>query len=69
MTKVQTAVPASQPALTEQELGEIYIEVLRNISVSRATGMYTDNEAQRLADAVREFYDRLDDAIHRRTVL
>jgi hypothetical protein len=66
MTKVQTAVlPASQPALTEQKLGKIYVEVLHNISVSRGTGMYTDNEAQRMADAVREFYDRLDDAIHR----
>ena len=66
MTKVQTAVPpASQPALTEQELGKIYVEVLHNISVSRATGIYTDSEAQRMADAVREFHDRLDDAIHR----
>ena len=57
MTKVQ---PAPQSALTEEQLGNVYVQVLHNISV-RALG--TDAERQVMADAVREFYGLLTEAI------
>jgi hypothetical protein len=57
MTKVQPAAPL----FTEKELENIYMKVLHSISV-RAIG--TDMERQAMIDAVREFYDLLDEAIH-----
>jgi hypothetical protein len=58
MTKMQ---PATQSGvLTEEQLGNVYVQVLHNISV-RAVG--TDAERQAMGNAVREFYDLLTEAI------
>ena len=51
------------PGLTKQELGQIYIAVQHNISVIRGMGVHTDKERQAMADAVREFYGLLTEAI------
>jgi hypothetical protein len=49
--------------LTEQELGQVYIAVQHNISVIRGMGVHTDKERQAMANAVREFYGLLTEAI------
>ena len=46
--------------LTEKELARIYVQVLRTISTR---GPQADAERQAMADAVREFYDLLTDAM------
>ena len=51
------------PGLTAQQLGTIYAQVLHNISVTRAAGMYTDHETQAMADAVRQFHELLSAAL------
>jgi hypothetical protein len=61
MTKVQPA-PRSG-VLTEEQLGNVYVQVLHNISVRAVS---TDAERQAMADAVREFYDLATDAIRPR---
>jgi hypothetical protein len=62
-----STIPANEilrsGGLTEQELGKMYVQVLHNISVTRAAGIYTDSERQAMADAVGEFYDLLHQAI------
>ena len=52
----------SQQSLTRQELEKIYAQVLHNISVVRRA-TYSDRKRQAMADAVREFYDLLTEAI------
>jgi hypothetical protein len=47
------AIPSVAQGLTEQELGKIYIEVLRNISVLHRA-FRTDSERQAMADAVHD---------------
>ena len=54
--------------LTESELGKIYVEILHNISLTRAAGMYTDSERQAMADAVREFYELATEVIRAKAV-
>ena len=51
------------PGWREPELGQIYIAVQYKISVIRGMGVYTDKERQAMADAVREFYGLLTEAI------
>jgi hypothetical protein len=58
MTKVRPAPESG--ILTEEQLGNSYVQVLHNIS-ARAVG--TDAERQAMADAVREFYGVLTEAI------
>jgi hypothetical protein len=53
------AMPPSD-GLTEKKLARIYAQVLRNICTR---GPQSDAERQVMADAVREFYDLLTDAI------
>jgi hypothetical protein len=62
---IASEIPAPRSVgLTAQELGKVYVQVLHNISVPRATDIYSDSERQAMADAVRELYDRLSEAIH-----
>src|SRR5215831_17939763 len=67
MSKVQAVVPPEaiglSSGLTEQELRKTYIKVLHNIFVRRTCGAYTDKEQQAMADAVREFYGLLIEAL------
>ena len=53
------AMPSSG-GLTEKELARVYVQVLRNICTR---GPQSDAERQAMADAVREFYDLLTEAI------
>jgi hypothetical protein len=53
------AMPPSG-GLTEKELARIYVQVLRNICTR---GPQSDAERQAMADAVREFYDLLTEAM------
>jgi hypothetical protein len=52
-----------QGGLTEEQVGNVYVQVLHNMSL-RALG--TDAERQAMADAAREFYGLLTDAIRSR---
>ena len=65
-TDTASQLPAHETpnsGLTEQELGQIYIAVQHNISVIRGMGVHTDRERQAMADAVRELYGLLTEAI------
>ena len=53
------AMPPSG-GLTEKELARIYVQVLRNICTR---GPKSDAKRQAMADAVREFYDLMTEAI------
>src|SRR5262249_2266927 len=67
-TYAASEIPAQEvpkPGLREQELQRIYRAALHKISTSR--GNYTDKERQAMADAVKEFHNRLKEAIHAKT--
>jgi hypothetical protein len=57
----------SMPGLTLEDLQKIYSQMLHNISVVRR-GTYSDRKRQAMTDAVREFYDLLEEAIRAKTL-